>query len=393
MEKHEGRYQGSVTLRESLSESKIAASARLGIALGSHPAKGARCFQDTLRAVGITPPLRNPSSTELKPQYYPRVYLGTEPVSLKELTWAYTVFPNAGKRTQQLFVVTRIADSNGNTISENPCAVSNPMKQCVTPCTAFRLHSIMRDSISADAAQRLRLPESFGGAVKSGTNYDFSDNAIFGYNSSLTCGVWMGYLNDHQAIYPEAFGSDTCGPVLSAVLESAKGQYEDKDIPMPADTEEVEICRTSGQIATNFCFESKMEDGNPGYERSTYREYIPKGDVAIAQCTVHGDGSPSLTDFMEAHPGTMNSSRILPIVPVLPLSSALIGKDPYDCDLVLNPRYKDASELSDPASMAEEVIGPADDEPEEVDSPAVETDLQMQAPRPLRHLPLVPLQV
>lgn len=395
MEVEKGRYLDSVTLRQSLEWSKIAASARLGIALGSHPTKGARCFQDTLSAVGITPPPRNPNSTELKPQYYPRVYLGTEPVSLKEATMAYTVFPNAGKRPIAPYVVTKITDSNGKILWENPLSVTHRMVRSTTPCTAYRLHSIMRESLEKGSAQRVRpmLPEDFGGAVKTGTNYDFSDNAIFGYTSSFTCGVWMGYLNDHQPIYPQAFGSDTCGPVLAAIFAAARDKYEDKPIPIPPDTEEVEICLTSGQIATNFCFESVMKDGKPGYVRPTYREYIPKGDVALGQCAIHGDGSPSLMDFMETQPGHMNSSRVLQVVPVLPRSSALIGEDPYDCDLTLNPRYKDASDLADSGASAEEVTSSADDAPEEVDGPGIDTDLQLTPPRPMRHLPLVPLEI
>ena len=395
MEVEKGRYLDSVTLRQSLEWSKIAASARLGIALGSHPSKGARCFQETLTSVGITPPARNPNSTELKPLYYPRVYLGTEPVSLKEVTMAYTVFPNAGKRPLAPYVVSKITDSNGKILWENPLAVTHRMVRSTSPCTAFRLHSIMRESMEKGSAQRVRpmLPEDFGGAVKSGTNYDFSDNALFGYTSSFTCGVWMGYLNDHQPIYPQAFGSDTCGPVFAAVLGAAKGRFEDKPIPVPPDTEEVEICLSSGQIATNFCFETVMKDGKPGYVRPTYREYIPKGDVTLGQCAIHGDGSPSLIDFMEVHPGHMHSSRVLPVVPVLPRSAALIGKDPYDCDLTLNPRYRDASALADSSATAEEVVSPDEDTAEEIGVPAVDTDLHIRAPRPLRHLPLVPLQI
>ncbi|MBR5184738.1 MAG: hypothetical protein IKW19_00430, partial [Akkermansia sp.] len=172
-----------------------------------------------------------------------------------------------------------------------------------------------------------------------------------------------------------------------------KGRYEDTAIPVPPDTEEVEICLTSGQIATNFCFETVTKDGKPGYVRPTYREYIPKGDVSMGQCSIHGDGSPSLHDFMEAHSGHMNSSRVLQIVPVLPRSAALIGEDPYDCDLTLNPRYRDAADIADTSSTAEEVAAPADDSPEEVETPGVDTDMQLNAPAPMRHLPLVPLQI
>ena len=96
---------------------------------------------------------------------------------------------------------------------------------------------------------------------------------------------------------------------------------------------------------------------------------------------------------MEVHPGHMHSSRVLPIVPVLPRSAALIGKDPYDCDMSLNPRYKSASDLADNSASAEEVTDSSDASAEEVGAPTVDTELQIRAPRPLRHLPLVPLQI
>jgi hypothetical protein len=96
---------------------------------------------------------------------------------------------------------------------------------------------------------------------------------------------------------------------------------------------------------------------------------------------------------MEVHPGHMHSSRVLPVVPVLPRSAALIGQDPYDCELTLNPRYRDASDLADSGASAEEVSASAEDTAEEIGVPSVDTDLHIQAPRPLRHLPLVPLQI
>lgn len=395
MEVEKGRYLDSVTARQALEWSKIAASARLGIALGSHPQKGARPFMDTLSKVGITPPARNPNSTEVKPQYYPRVYLGTEPTSLMEATMAYTVFPNTGRRPIAPYVVTKITDSTGKTLWEEPLAASPRLVNAIGSCTAYRLHSIMRESINRGAAQRLRpfLPQGFNGAVKSGTNYDFSDNVLMAYTSSFTCGVWVGFLNDHHAIYPEAFGSDTCGPIVAEILKSAEGRYKDSPIPLPADTEEVEICLTSGQIATNFCFESVMKNGKPGYVRRTYREYFPKGDVSLGVCSVHGDGSPSLVDFLESGANQMASSRILPILPILPKTPALIGQDPYESEIALNPRYKDAAELTTSTSEAEEVGGPDDDTPEEIDAPTVDSSIEIDMPRPMRHFPVVPIEL
>lgn len=391
MEVSKGRYLDSVTLRQALQWSKIAASARLGIALTSDPKLCAKPFVNTLINCGITPPPRNPSSTEARPQYYPRVFLGTEPVSLREMVLAYTIFPNAGKRPVAPYVITKITDSSGNILWENPRSIKPVMTRSTQPCTAFRLHSIMRDALLKGASQRVQpfLPDDFRGAVKTGTNYDFADNALFGYTSSLTCGVWIGFLNDHQAIYPEAFSSDTCGPILGAVFKAADGRYKDEDIPMPDDTEEVEICTSSGQMATNFCFETKMRDGNPVLTRSVYREYFPKGDVSLGSCTVHGDGTPTLIDFLDA--SDVNNSRVLPVVPILPKGSALIGDDPYGCNLELNPRYRTEKDLA--SSGMPEQIRFGEDKPSGSSEPEVDTSIKLPPPRTMRTLPVLPLEL
>lgn len=391
MEVSKGRYLDSVTLRQALQWSKIAASARLGIALTSDPKLCAKPFVNTLINCGITPPPRNPSSTEARPQYYPRVFLGTEPASLREMVLAYTTFPNTGTRPVAPYVITKITDSSGNILWENPRSIKPVMTRSTQPCTAFRLHSIMRDALLKGASQRVQpfLPESFKGAVKTGTNYDFADNALFGYTSSLTCGVWIGFLNDHHAIYPEAFSSDTCGPILGAVFKAADGRYKDEDIPMPDDTEEVEICTSSGQMATNFCFETKMRDGNPVLTRSVYREYFPKGDVSLGSCTVHGDGTPTLIDFLDA--SDVNNSRVLPVVPILPKGSALIGDDPYGCNLELNPRYRTEKDLA--SSGMPEQIRFGDDKPSGSSEPEVDTSIKLPPPRTMRTLPVLPLEL
>ena len=395
MEVDKGRYMDSATARQALEWSKIAASARLGMALSSRTNRAARPFINTLTKAGITPPPRNPDSTEARPTYYPRVYLGTEPASLKEMVMAYTIFPNCGKRPITPYVITKVTDSKGTILWENPLHISSRMYNSTSPCTAFRLHSIMQESLKEGSATRMLpyLPTSFNGAVKSGTNYDFADASLFGYTSSFTCGVWIGYLNDRQAMYPEAFATDVCGPVLGEVLRAASGKYEDKPIQQPPDVESVEICKHSGQVATNFCYESTSSNGKPGYMRPTYVEYFPKGDVTLSSCTVHGDGSPSLRDLLDNR-GQNVFSRVLPIAPVLPKGIALIGQDPYGCTLALNPKYRDLKTDSNETQMtAEEDALPADETPDTQDRARIDTNIELRMPLPLRYLPTMPLQL
>ena len=395
MEVEKGRYMDSVTARQALAWSKIAASARLGMALSAKTNRAARIFINTLTRAGITPPQRNAGSTEARPIYYPRVYLGTEPASMKEMVMAYTIFPNAGKRPITPYIITKVTDSNGTILWENPLHTSGRMHNSTSPCTAFRLHSIMRESLKQGAATRVRpyLPDDFNGAVKSGTNYDFADTSLFGYTSSFTCGVWIGFLNDRKAIYPEAFASDVCSPVLGAVMHAAQGRYEDAPILPPPDTEEVEICRHSGQVATIFCFESVTKDGKPDYVRPTYSEYFPKGDVSLSTCTVHGDGSPSLGDLLDSR-GQGAFSRVLPIAPILPKGLALLGDDPYGCQTELNPRYKNAADAEGKGALLmdeDDVI--AVDDPDDEDKQSIDSSVDLKMPLPLRYLPSVPLQL
>jgi len=338
MELKKGRYLDYVTVRQALSWSKISATARLGMRLG------AKSFIEELEMVGLTPPPRKSQSTEINPEYYPRVYLGTEAMSLKSMVMAYTIFPNSGERPISPYIVTKVTDSRGNVLWEEPKAHKRKLLRAMQASTSYRVHSILRDSLIKGAAMRLQtyLPDNFQGAVKTGTNYDFSDNCLIGYSSSVTCGVWMGFLLEQREIYPMAFSSDTCGPVMGEVLKAAVSQFGDKPIAIPSDTQEVEICLASGQMATDFCFETALVDGKRKYERYTYLEYFPKGDVSLGICSVHGDGAPSLIDVLGRN---MGNSRVLPLIPILPKESALLGSDPYNSELKLNPRYKNKEML------------------------------------------------
>ena len=135
-----------------------------------------------------------------------------------------------------------------------------------------------------------------------------------------------------------------------------------------------------------------MKDGKLTYVRPTYREFFPKGDVTLGMCAVHGDGSPSLGDFLEVGTSHTGSTRVLPVVPVLPKSPALTGDDPYGCLTTLNPRYKSADDLAQSVSSGpEEVELSIDDVAEDTDQPGIDNTIQLTPPRPMRTVPVAPL--
>lgn len=361
-----GRYEDSISLRKALSQSKIAASLRLGISMGSTP------FIKVLKRLHIDEPQRNPGSTEANPVYYPRIYVGTEPVSMLQLVTAYTAIPNLGTIPKSTYFINKITDTHGNVLWEAPQVTARRYthSKAINSCVAWQIHTMLQDSLKDGSARRVQssLPPDFKGAVKTGTGYDFSDNWLLGYNSRMTCGVWIGFVNGRSAIYPNAFSSDTCAPILGAVFSAAKTSLPDKEITMPTDSvEAVEICARSGRRATMYCYEPKTLDGKSNYVRDTYVEYLPKGDLSITTCNVHGEEAPSLMDLMVPN-GTRNLSRILPVVPILPQSAALEGDDPYGCDLKLMPKYKDSlgAIQGDTAPMLDATASEVEDPNDEV---------------------------
>ncbi|MBE6419086.1 MAG: hypothetical protein E7031_03060 [Akkermansiaceae bacterium] len=399
METSKGRYQDSITIRQALTDSKIASAARLGIALSSKPNVGCKPFIHTLLQVGITPPPRNPDSTEANPQYYPRVYLGTEPMSLKQMVMAYTVFPNCGKRPVAPFIIKKITDSNGTILWERKDNLNGEMIAGPTPCSAFRIHSILKDSMKTGSASVVKsfLPDFYKEkvAAKCGTNYDFADASLFAYDSAFTCGVWVGFLNEHSAIYQEAFASHICSPIMGAVFKAAEsGKYPSVEILPPSDTEAVDICSASGMRATDHCYKSTIRGCSTSYDMLTYREYFPKGDTSLSSCTVHGKGNASLVDFIEFGSGRLSSSRILPALPILPKAPALIGDDPYGCITTLNPRYKTEEDIAHMQDMVvEEEKLKVDHLDNKEKDEKTEISIPLVPPRPMRSLPVLPLKI
>lgn len=374
------RYEGFIPARKALSQSKIAASIRLGQTLGYVP------FVKKLVQFGIRKPVRE-SGTEVNPVYRNKIFVGTESVSLKEMTLAFTAIPKEGEKPENIYYLDRVEDETGYVIWESPQALGNRKKtKPTTPSTAYQIHTILQDSLKDGSAQRVAamLPEDFRGGVKTGTNYNFSDNMLFGYDSEITCGIWIGFTDGAKAIYPNAFSSDTCGPVLSSMFASAEKHFPPKNIKQPESIENVEICLSSGKRATRNCYEldPASKGKTPRYIRNTYTEYLRKGDMSLASCDEHGEDMADIHNILNpnSQPG---ENRILPIIPIVPLKPALIGKDPYLTEQTLPsaPKHFDfLSEGEEPALDAQ----PIEDE-ELIDQR--EISIPLPNPKPIRITP------
>ena len=270
VEKADNEYEGPMTTRDALVKGKNAAAIRLGMKTGLEALK------KTAAAAGITTPLRD----------FANSFLGSSEGSLDEMTLAFTIFPNGGRRANDVHIIRRILDADGSVIYEAPGSTV----KAISPAAAFQVHAgleeIMKPGVGAAAE-----PVQFPAAGKSGTAYNFTDAYFFGYTSAVTCGVWVGF-DKPTKIYRGAFGKDLALPIWTKIMAVAATEFPPQPIPRPPELREVEICRTSGLLATPRCkLDSAATPGGiSGSRPLAYIEYATEAQVPKIRCDVHGGG-------------------------------------------------------------------------------------------------------
>jgi penicillin-binding protein 1A len=120
----------------------------------------------------------------------PSIALGVSDISLFEMLWSYTMFPNRGINTQPLFVA-KIEDKNGNVI-QNFVATQ---KEIINNQTAYRMVEMMQGvTENKGTASRLRYRYGLSGdmAGKTGTTNNQADAWFIGYSPQILAGAWVG---------------------------------------------------------------------------------------------------------------------------------------------------------------------------------------------------------
>ena len=312
METYAPEYEGDISLRRGLEASKIAASVRLGSDVGLANVTG------MASRLGI-----DMSETKL----LPRLLVGTDDVSINDLVKAYSVFPNQGKDLGNSYFIDRIIDSKGTLRYQVNKDTAH--KEVIKPQTAYLMHSILQGALVNGAGLENPLDQSMAG--KTGTTYNFSDNWFVGYNGSVTCALWTGFLDGgKKAIYEGAFSKDTLLPPWTAVMNKATQKLPSKEIATPKGITTMEICKDSGLRKTRYCQDVIRNEitGEETYQTTSYKEYFLKNAVPNSFCDFHSMIHISTNE--NDHSGTFNkklaNSYTIPIQPKKPL---LLGRDPY----------------------------------------------------------------
>lgn len=310
-------YEGDIPVRRGLIQSKISASVRVA------EKPGLASVVDFARRAGV--------SVAESAEKFNSTLVGQVETTLAEYCLAYSVFAHGGKRPRDLHLITRVVDREGNEIYR--WYPDDEMEVVTDAVTAYQVHSCLRDSLSEGTAMKARSEyglKDMDAGGKTSTAYGFTDNWFIGYNSRVTCGVWTG-LNRPNPIYEGAFSNETVLPIWVDVMNASMESYPPSAILPPAEATRIEVCKVSGKRATDYCYENIGElDGQQSrLVRTTYFEYIRKGDDPGGFCDVHQRDPDLQTDSLQltqddSRPVTTSSRSILPKGPVL------IGLDPYN---------------------------------------------------------------
>ena len=164
-------YKGPVTLRHALETSRNVPAVWIMNEVGPE------VVVDFARRVGFSSPI---------PPYL-SVALGSAEATLMEVTSAYSVFPNQGRRMLP-FLIERVIDRNGDLLEEN----RPQSRDALRPDTAYIMVSLMRGVVQRGTGRRaLQLNWPVGG--KTGTVDDFTDAWFVGFDPDITLGVWVGH--------------------------------------------------------------------------------------------------------------------------------------------------------------------------------------------------------
>ena len=119
----------------------------------------------------------------------PALPLGVVEVTMTELTSAYTIFPNLGRRVEP-FLLSRIESRSGRSLHRHE---AREPRRVVEAPAAYVTHSLLRGVVKRGTASRLR---SFGlghVAGKTGTTNDYRDAWFVGYTRDVVATVWVGF--------------------------------------------------------------------------------------------------------------------------------------------------------------------------------------------------------
>ncbi|MBP9674007.1 MAG: PBP1A family penicillin-binding protein [Bacteriovoracaceae bacterium] len=257
---YDGEYKGPITYRQALEESRNIPTIKLAETLGVSTLK------EITERFGITEKLPNNLS----------IALGSFGVTPLELTAAYAIFANGGKRIPPQAIMS-IKDQKGKMYSVPELMGKNLLApdQVYDPKNAFIMSNLLKGVVQRGTATAARSLSSFIGG-KTGTTNDFVDAWFVGFSPHVVVGVWVGFDDNKTLGYGET-GGKTALPIWMNFMAEALKKYPQSDFVIPEGVVQIMINRGTGKpIVGHAGAQSYLESFVQGTEPG-------KGDIANPQ--------------------------------------------------------------------------------------------------------------
>ena len=306
---YEEKFYGPITLQEALAKSINNVSIRLLQDIG------VRTAIDFARRIGIKSELAEDLS----------LALGSSVLTPLELTSAYSVFANQGRKVDPIFIK-EIRDRDGKILEQNlpptfenglgggglflvPYLIADEIAprvhfdqekaapeageqapaqnealllesdQVVEPDIAYLITYLLEGVVQRGTGWRVRILNR-PVAGKTGTSDDNKDAWFVGYTPDLVAGVWVGF-DDERSLGKFATGAQAAIPIWIEYMTQVMSGRPPRDFPVPPGIVFAKIDPETGLLATpeteSPIFEA-FQEGTEPKEASPGRVTVPQDD-------------------------------------------------------------------------------------------------------------------
>ena len=206
-------------------------------AVKTHLFLGSEVLVDMMKRVGV--------KTQL--DAIPSLALGSQPISLLEMTNAYAILANEGHKVEPHFIK-RVEDINGNVLYEYKSNNETVLNKSIT----YILNEMLANTSNPNYIDYTyptsyvissKLTKKY--AIKTGTTE--YDHLVFGYNKDVVVGIWSGYDDNRELENDDPLNTKYA---WADIIENYLKDKEDNWYTMPNNVVGVLVDPQTGKLAT-----------------------------------------------------------------------------------------------------------------------------------------------
>lgn len=260
-------YEGPVRIRTALANSYSAAAERTVNLIG------AENVVRTANSMGLRFSVENEVLPEETSQHLP------DPVSLLELTYAYSVMANQGTMTGvsvsdpktgsselEPRIILEIEDSFGRLVYRSELS----HRAVLSPQLAYLMVDVLSDDAARWPSSGRSNPLEIGrpAGAKTGVTPEGKDVWAVGFTATHAVGVWVGNLDEEELL--EVHDMNGAAPIWHAVIQYATRDQPSQGWGIPPGVNQLDVCDPSGLLPTEYCPSVVQEIFIQGTEPTQY---------------------------------------------------------------------------------------------------------------------------